>query len=314
MKTVLLAAPVSDAFRHWLQQEGFELFIYDFHNEIPYPRITGIITSNRLVLNVENLRHYSSLQWIARLGSGMEIIDTAYCAQTSIACFSSPAGIASSVAEHTIGMLLGLLHLIPKAMDEIRNGNWIREANRGLELGSRTIGIIGYGHTGSAFVEVLKAFHPRILIYDKYKSGFSFEASLEELKNEADIISFHVPLNDETRHYYNRSFMSEMKKKHILINTSRGAIAETQTILEGLQSGQISGACLDVLEEESRIGDVLKDPKNIVQQLLNYPVILTPHIAGYSMQAIDKMSEELRLQLAEYFTAGGIHPLKTLEE
>lgn len=294
MKKVLIAAPISDAFRTYLEEQNY-LLLDAWTNDVE-----GIVTSNKLVLRQEQLQHLSQLKWIARLGSGMEIIDTDYCKQHHIACFSSPKGIANAVAEHVCGMLLSLLHRIPSSFHEIQQGQWIREANRGQELEGRCVGIIGYGHTGSALASKLRAFTSDIIVYDKYKPVVEEEAvrsvSLEELQTRADIISFHVPLNEETRHYYDDAFLSNCKS-HILINASRGAVCSTQTILHGLQSKKMVGACLDVLEEEKEITKVLATEGNTITQLMQYPVILTPHIAGYSVQAIEKMSAELIQQL-----------------
>jgi D-3-phosphoglycerate dehydrogenase len=294
MKNVLMAAPVSEAFRNYLKQKGY-LLLEEWDDSVQ-----GIVTSNKLILPKEKLQSLHQLQWIARLGSGMEIIDTQYCKEKGIACFSSPKGIANAVAEHVSGMLLALLHHIPRAMEEIKQKAWIREANRGQELASFCVGIIGYGHTGSAFAKKMAAFTSSILVYDKYKTdtGDSFVrfVSLEELQSRAQVISFHVPLNEETLHYYNDDFLAACGS-HILLNASRGAVCSTQTILNGLALGQITGACLDVLEEEKNINEILHTPQNTIAQLLQYPVIITPHIAGYSVQAIEKMSDELMEQL-----------------
>lgn len=303
MKQVLLAAPISDTFKHTLLQNGFELIDYVV-NDFDVTKITsleGIITSNKLVLNQSFLSKCPTLKWIARLGSGMEIIDTAYCDLNNIKYFSSPNGIANSVAEHTTGMLLSLLHHIHTTHQEIKSGEWLREPNRGVELENQVVGIVGYGHTGSAFAQKLLAFTPHILAYDKYKSGFGNElikeVNLEDIQREADIISFHIPLNQETTHIYNKDFLDSMKKNHILINVSRGAVADTNIIIDGLAAGKITGACLDVLEEEKNIPDLLSVQANNIQKLLNYNVLLTPHIAGYSHNAVEKMSAELYAQL-----------------
>jgi|688.fasta_scaffold227030_2 D-3-phosphoglycerate dehydrogenase len=297
---ILIAAPISNTLKEALLSKGYNLV--DEHC-LELNTIVGIITSNKLQLNATTLPNYPNLKWIARLGSGMEIIDTVYCDQHNIRYFSSPKGIANAVAEHTTGMLLSLLHRIPSSFAEIQQQKWIREPNRGVELEHKIVGIIGYGHTGSAFASKLKAFNTSILAYDKNKSGFGDdiieESSLERIQAEADIISFHVPLNAETRHYYNQTFLNQTKKNHILINVSRGAVCDTTVILQGLQSGQIHGACLDVLEEEKNIHDILLQVDNIIERILHHNVILTPHIAGYSMNAIEKMSMELWLQLNE---------------
>lgn len=300
MKHVLLAAPISGVFRDALLQSAYAL-ITPTQNDAEDSVIEGIVTSNKLKLQAEVLSRYPNLRWIARLGSGMEIIDTNYCAKKGIACFSSPAGIADSVGEHTLGLLLGLLHRIPHSMQEIQEGQWIREANRGHELGRLCVGLIGFGHTGQAVAKRLSAFTPHIVAYDKYRSGFGNETvrevSLQALQEEADVVSFHVPLQEDTQHYYNQYFMRSMKKAHYLLNVSRGAVCATPVILGGLESGKILGAGLDVLEEEADMEGILRQPDNTVQRLLRHRVVLTPHIAGYSHEAIEKMSAELLDQL-----------------
>ncbi|MGI9192311.1 MAG: NAD(P)-dependent oxidoreductase [Chitinophagaceae bacterium] len=303
MNMVWLAAPVSDAMHTWLNEQEYVVW-----NDTDMPAnahdIIGIITSNRLTLNRERLALLPNLRWIARMGSGMEIIDTVYCAEKGIACFSSPGGLSNSVAEHAMGMLLGLMHRIELASREVASGLWIREANRGQELNGRCVGLIGYGHTGQALAEKLRAFTPHVIAYDKYKTAFENPAaesvSLQELQARADIISFHVPLNEETRYYYNDDFMRAMAKPHMVMNTSRGPVCSTKTILKGLAEKRITGACLDVLEEEAQIQTVLETEQNVVQQLLQYPVIITPHIAGYSHQATEKMSAMLMAQIEAF--------------
>jgi D-3-phosphoglycerate dehydrogenase len=297
---VLIASPISEKFRAFLIDKNYELIIYSNESELPtadFQMITGIITSNKLVLNKSEIEKYPNLKWIGRIGSGMEIIDVEYCKQKNIQCESSPNGIANSVAEHITGMLLSLNKNIHSSFEEIKNKQWIREPNRGIELENQTIGIIGYGHTGNAFAKKMSVFTNSIIAYDKYKKGFSNEfvqeVSLEELKEKAAIISFHLPLNEETKHYYNEEFLSSMKKNHLLINSSRGAIADTSVILKGLENGKIKGACLDVLEEEKNINEVLNTENNIIEKLLKHNVIITPHIAGYSHNATEKMSQEL---------------------
>ncbi len=289
------------SFKQALSDHGYELVYNNAKGQLS----TGIITSNKLLLNKKTLQQFPDLKWIARLGSGMEIIDTAYCDEQGIRYVSSPEGISNSVAEHVMGMLLSLLHHIHSSQNQIHVGQWIREANRGVELEERTVGLIGYGHTGQALAKKLRVFTKNILVYDKYKTGFGDEVvqevSLEQLQQQADVLSFHVPLNDETRLYYDTAFYSAMSKPHILINSARGGVADTRVILSGLKSGQITGACLDVLEEEKSIDEILKQPANIVQELLKYNVILTPHIAGYSYHAIEKMSAELLAQLQDVF-------------
>ena len=266
-------------------------------------KVTGIHTSNKLRLDAATLQQFPSLRWISRLGSGMEIIDQIYCAQHQIVCLSSPGGIANAVAEHLIGMLLGLLHHIPAAARQVSEGMWLRESNRGHELAALRVGLIGYGHTGRLFAQKLLTFTSPVLVYDKYRKGFADtgirETDLHTIQKEADIISFHVPLQEDTRHYYNHAFLEQMNKPHILLNTSRGEVVHTPVLLEGLQNGRVKGACLDVLEDEKMLENGQAKNHPYLTQLLSYPVLLTPHIAGYSFEAIDNMSEELRIQLVQ---------------
>ncbi len=306
VKQVLIAAPISNSFKQTLIDKGYELVYVESNQQLSTVNSqlsTAIITSNKLALHKSVLEQFTNLKWIARLGSGMEIIDTNYCDEHDIRYVNSPQGIANTVAEHVLGMLLSLQHKIHSSLNEIKKGQWIRDANRGTELENLTVGIIGYGHTGFALANKLTVFTKHILVYDKYKTDIENKmienSTLEKIQQEADIISFHVPLNEETNHYYNEGFMNAMRKSHILINASRGAVAETKIILAGLQSGKISGACLDVLEEEKSISSLLTQNENIVQELLKYNVIITPHIAGYSFNAIEKMSAELLLQLRQ---------------
>ena len=303
MKMVWLAAPISPSFHAWLNQRGYTVW-----NNTERPGdvsvLEGIITSNRLQLTENLLSGLPALRWVARMGSGMEIIDTHYCNANNIAFFNSPGGLANSVAEHAVGMLLSLLHRISFSFNEVQQGQWIREANRGVELDGQCIGLIGYGHAGRAFAEKLSVFTPHIIAFDKYHpaplGSVAKAVSLTELQTQADIISFHVPLNEETRAYYSTEFISNMAKPHILINTSRGGVCPTHVILTALASGQLKGACLDVLDCEKNIHDVLLTPDNDVAAMLKYPVLITPHIAGYSIQATEKMSTALMHQLDAY--------------
>lgn len=299
MKYVLIAAPIANHLEEYLKEKGFILI--SFTNSIEWSALEGIITSNKLRLDAKLLAQCHSLKWIARMGSGMEIVDTAYCDLQGISYFSSPKGIAASVGEHAIGMLLNLTHNISKSFNEVKQGKWIREPNRGLELENKHVGLIGYGHTAQAFAKRLSVFTPKVFAYDKYKSGFDSEivkeVTLEHIWMHSDVISFHVPLNEETKYYYNEAFMNTMRKDHILINTSRGSVCNTNTIIKGLRNKKIVGACLDVLEEEANIQNEISASDGNIQELLKHPVIITPHIAGYSHAATIKMSIELKSQL-----------------
>jgi D-3-phosphoglycerate dehydrogenase len=232
------------------------------------------------------------------MGSGMEVIDVDYANSRGIRCYSSPEGNCNAVAEHALGLLLGLTKKIASSNEEVRQGKWLREENRGMELEGKTIGIIGFGHTGAAFAKKLAGFDMRVLAYDKYKqdlefAGVDFCKDLELIFQEADIISFHVPLQEDTLHYFNQDFLKRMHKPFILLNTSRGQVVKTDTILEGLHLHKILAAGLDVLEEEplEKASESFKEKLRKIQAYSN--VIITPHIAGYSFEALYKMSKTL---------------------
>jgi D-3-phosphoglycerate dehydrogenase len=258
---------------------------------------TGLIVTTRLTIGKNMIDHAPNLKWIGRLGSGMEMIDTGYAAQKNIACYSSPEGNCQAVGEHALGMLLSILNNLHTSCKEVNHGIWKREENRGAELFGRVVGIIGYGHTGPAFANLLKAFQCRILVYDPFKEIVPDPqieaANLSAICSEASVISFHVPLSDTTVHIANSGFFDALKQKPIIINTSRGDIIDTGALIAALQKNRISGAALDVLENE-KMGTLTDDEQERFNTLIRLPnVMITPHIAGYTHEAFLKMSKVL---------------------
>jgi D-3-phosphoglycerate dehydrogenase len=232
------------------------------------------------------------------------VIDTAICNARSIRYFNSPDGNAQSVAEHALGLLLSLLRNIPKASNEVKKGAWIREPNRGEELSGKTIAIIGFGHTGSAFAKVLSGFAVNILAYDKYKKHFSTdtinESTLEAIFEQADVLSIHLPLTLETTHFVDASFLSKFKKPIHLINTSRGKVLNTADLIKEFETGRVLNIGLDVLENE-KFDTYSSDEASCLTQLkIHQNVVITPHIAGWTHQSKVKIAMSLLRQLANF--------------
>ena len=263
----------------------------------------GLVVTTRIYVDRKLLDAAVQLKWIGRLGSGMEIIDVDYATQKNIVCVSSPEGNKDAVAEQCLGVLLSMMHNVFRAGMQVRKGEWLRESNRGVELGGKTVGIIGYGNTGSAFAALLEPFGVKVLAHDKYKSGFAAqfvqESSLAEILTNADAISFHLPLNQETHHYASDDFFTALQKPIYLINASRGQVVDTNALTKALDDGKVISAGLDVIEDEN-IGAYTSAQMDGLLQLANREDIwVTPHIAGYSREALEKMAKVLIFKLDE---------------
>lgn len=301
-KKALIAAPVHKVLLEGLEALGYECVLAEGITQASaYGLIAdceGVITSTRLQLDESLINAAPSLKWIGRMGSGMEVIDCKYAQSKGIACIGSPEGNCNAVGEHALGLLLALVRKVVVSNTEMKGGVWLRDENRGIELENKVIGIIGFGHTGRAFAKKLQGFDMQVMVYDKYNrnnipGGIINCDSLEPIFEQADIVSFHVPQQPDTAHYFNEAFVQSMKKPFILINTSRGNVVSISALYKGLKANKVIGACLDVYETEP-ISKMKPEMHSFFQEMLTMNnVITTPHIAGYTFEALYKMSKTL---------------------
>ena len=289
------------------KEKGYDIL---YTPDISYPELIkqvphaeGLVVTTRLQIDKTVIDNAPKLKWIGRLGSGMELIDTEHAASKNIICISSPEGNRNAVAEHALGMLLSFMNKLQKSVAEVKEGKWLRNENRGTEITGKNIGIIGYGNTGAAFAKLLASFDVTMLAYDKYKTDFGGkfirEANIEQISRHADVISFHVPLSKEAKYMADDSFFDKLSNKPFIINTSRGNVIETAALIRALDQNKISGAALDVLENEKLDTLSVLQKEQIDYLLQNENVMITPHIAGYSHEAFYKMSEVLLSKLEE---------------
>ncbi|MGB0916414.1 MAG: NAD(P)-dependent oxidoreductase [Flavobacteriales bacterium] len=267
----------------------------------------GVIIRSRIKIDADFLAAAKKLRFVARAGSGMENIDVEHAKMLGVECFNAPEGNRDAVAEHAVGMLLGLFNHIHTSDREVRKGVWLREPNRGVELLGRTIGIIGYGNTGQAFAKRLAGFGVLTYAHDKLKKNFAdnlvIETNMESIYQEAEVISLHVPLTEETHHLVNDEFFEKLRNPIFLINTSRGKVVDTEALVRAIESGKVLGACLDVYEFEKFNFEQIESEQvpAAFKYLIESPkVILTPHVAGWTAESNAKIAHVLgeKIQLA----------------
>tara|TARA_X000000368_G_scaffold291177_1_gene231469 strand:+ start:518 stop:1441 length:924 start_codon:yes stop_codon:yes gene_type:complete len=253
----------------------------------------GIVIRSRFKIDKNFINAAKKLKFIARAGSGTENIDLLYANKKNIKCFNAAEGNRQAVAEHALAMILNLLNNIRVSDQEIRRGIWNREKNRGIELSGKTIGIIGFGNTGSSFAKILENFNVKILAYDKYKEKYKFQSNVDEILELSDIISLHIPLTEETKYLVNENFIYKAKKPFYIINTSRGQCIETKALIKGLKDQKILGACLDVFEQEKNSFEKIGENADLKYLIESKKTILTPHIAGWTFESNYKIAETL---------------------
>lgn len=307
---ILITDFVHDRLLHGLQELGY---IVDYQPEIHYKKIfsiihdyTGIVINSKVKMTKELIELGSHLTFIARLGSGLDVIDLEAARENGVLVFSAPEGNRIAVGEHALGMLLALSNKLMHSHNEVISGNWDRESCRGFEINSKKIGIIGFGNNGSAFAKKLSGFDVEILAYDKYKFQYAHlynnvkESTIEDIQKKADVISFHVPLNDETEHYFDDDFLKNCKKPIVIINTSRGRVIDTKTLISGLNTNAISGACIDVFENEKPKTYTVDESKMYKQLFSSKNVIFSPHVAGWTKESFFKISDSLLRQITDF--------------
>jgi len=309
---ILIVDEVHDILLHKLVAANFQL---SYQPEISAAAVAntatiyeGLIIRSKTKITEEIIKACRCLKFIGRVGAGLENIDVEYARKCGIVCINSPEGNRDSVGEQAIGMLLMLLNNLKKADEEVRKGIWNREGNRGVELKGKTVGIIGYGNMGSAFAEKLAGFGVNCIAYDKYKTNFGSafvqEVELKTIFTQSDILSLHVPLTDETKYMVNEKFINKFEKSFILINTARGAVVETSSLVNALKNNWITAAALDVLEYESTTFENLHKenlPPEFEYLCQSEKVVLSPHIAGWTHESNKKLSEIMADKIIEAF-------------
>ena len=267
--------------------------------EVKIHEYDGIVIRSRFTIDKQFLDKAINLKFIGRVGAGLENIDCDYAESKGVHLISAPEGNRNAVGEHALGMLLSLFNKLNKADKEVRQGKWLREDNRGIELDGKTVGLIGYGNMGKAFAKKLKGFDVEVLCYDikpNVEDENAKQVTLQELQDKVDVLSLHTPQTALTTNMVDKAFISQFKKSFWLINTARGKSVVTSDLVDALKSGKILGAGLDVLEYEKASFENLFSPEmpRAFQYLIQAKnVLLTPHIAGWSVESKEKLAQTI---------------------
>jgi len=300
---VLITDGVHDLLIDGLHQAGYlcdympSISLEDVHTIIH--QYEGIVINSKITVDRSFLDKATRLKFIGRLGSGLEIIDLDYAKEKQVAVHRAPDGNCDAVAEHAMGMLLAFAINLRQGDREVRHKDWNREENRGWELMGKTVAIIGFGYTGRALAQRLAGFGVRVLAYDKYKVDYAvdmphvIETDMEQIYQEADVLSLHLPSTPETKGLVDRKYWAAFQKKLVLVNTSRGNIVSTSGLLEVLDSGKVQGACLDVFENEKPATYTEEQERLYKDLFCRNNVLLTPHVAGWTVESKKRLSKLL---------------------
>ncbi|MDA8628664.1 phosphoglycerate dehydrogenase [Bacteroidia bacterium] len=312
MEKVLVVDDVFESLLIGLEKHlGAEIHYYPDINPEKIPQklsednYTGLVVRSKIRISRDLLSHAPILQWIARAGSGIDNIDEEIVDDPTITVINADGANAHSVAEHVLGMILAFQHRLLLADQHVRMGEWDREAHRGTEIRGKTIGIVGVGHTGSALAKVLSGFGAHVIGYDKYKLGFTTDyveqVDFEDLCVKSDVISFHVPLSEETHSLIGADFFGRISRKPLVINASRGKIMDLNAAISALEKGQISGLCLDVLPDEPPLNNDGHHDTNSYRRLFEFQdLMFSPHVAGWSKESYRKISDRLLENILKY--------------
>jgi D-3-phosphoglycerate dehydrogenase len=305
MRKVLIVDEVHPSMAEGLTKLGFEvetrtdLTLAEFVSILP--AYEGLVVRSKFKITAELLEN-TSLTFIARAGAGLDLLDVDACLARGIAVFSANEGNSDAVAEHVIGQILSLAHKLHTSDTEVRHGLWEREGNRGFEIKGKTIGIIGYGNMGKAVATRLSGFGLTILAYDKYAPSVDYPATMEQIFEEADIVSLHIPLTSETHELVSAEFIDSFRKPILLVNSSRGPISPLQPLWHGLRTGRIKGLALDVLPNE-KLASWSPLEKELFAEIAAYPAtIFSPHVAGWTTESYFKINEVLLEKIKLHFS------------
>ena len=306
MKKALVTDYVHPSLISGLEERGYSV---DYETSIDMSVLPTIIHKYEVAVINSKIKMFSGLidkatklRYICRLGSGLEIIDLEYAAKKGIHVINTPSGNNNAVAEHAMGMLLSLANNLIQADREVRGFQWNRELNRGWELKGKTVGIIGFGHTGSQMAKKMSSWELEVISYDKYRKEYGPEwdfverVTLEDILNRSDILSLHLPLTEEVIHLVNEEFINRCKDKVIILNTSRGKVIKTIDLVKALENGKVGGACLDVFENEKPHTYSHSETNTYTRLNALHNTVLSPHVAGWTQESLANIAKVMLMK------------------